>query len=615
MQFDKISDVDRSGKGNVGQPDTPNLNTLQMQTLMDSLPNLAIDKFNDFIDALNVALTDIITSGGDTNKIPTAKAVYDFWNSGLPEDQMTALLAQYFVDHPEAIPEGVDARIGDDTLETESQTLSGAVNEVFDRTKKITVTPKLYGAIGDGVHDDTDAINTALSENEVVYGDIGAKYFIKRTVVIPYGHSFDGRNCEFHVDDSFESTSRNNLPTKVAIWIEGREPIFGSEQAGINKFVKEFKVINDSSLSDFVGIYMGYKTALSGTGSKVNNSVYGYNISDIYVNKFNTAIYIAEVWMSNFTNIYTNDADLFGLKIYGQSVNNNFVNCHFANKLRQGICIDLSTSPNYQNRPEGNTFTNCVIVTANEGVKISNVLASAFIGCIIDLHGTSAVHAVASDNCSFSDCWFDSFNEEHSTDYSKSVVVLESTNDIKSVNFVNCTVKGSGGGHLVTAGMNRGDVFTNCEFAYTGVVVYNPTGKIRMNGCRLRTGTKFHSGGSTPISLNSLDATNNPVENDGINLTQHLEFVLKNTFTGTTNIELFEPKALSTYMLVFRFVSDQYNSRTSVTFISFNNGVTTALPTSIETPAYENTFAVTDGKLYVSTTAPYGFELTVYKLI
>ena len=53
MAFKKITDEDRAGKGNVGQPDTPGLTTAEMQEQMDSLPNLAIDKFNDLIDALN----------------------------------------------------------------------------------------------------------------------------------------------------------------------------------------------------------------------------------------------------------------------------------------------------------------------------------------------------------------------------------------------------------------------------------------------------------------------------------------------------------------------------------------------------------------------------------
>ena len=63
MAFDKITNQDRAGKGNVGQPDTPALTTADMQTQMDSLPNLAIDKFNEFIDKLNAANTGAINIG------------------------------------------------------------------------------------------------------------------------------------------------------------------------------------------------------------------------------------------------------------------------------------------------------------------------------------------------------------------------------------------------------------------------------------------------------------------------------------------------------------------------------------------------------------------------
>lgn len=59
MAFDKITTQDRTGKGNVGLPDTPALTTAEMQEQMDSLANLAIDKFNEFIDALNAATAAI----------------------------------------------------------------------------------------------------------------------------------------------------------------------------------------------------------------------------------------------------------------------------------------------------------------------------------------------------------------------------------------------------------------------------------------------------------------------------------------------------------------------------------------------------------------------------
>lgn len=53
MAFTKITPEDRQGKGNVGQPDTPLLTTTEMQEQMDSLTNLAIDKFNNHIDEIS----------------------------------------------------------------------------------------------------------------------------------------------------------------------------------------------------------------------------------------------------------------------------------------------------------------------------------------------------------------------------------------------------------------------------------------------------------------------------------------------------------------------------------------------------------------------------------
>ncbi len=50
MSFTKVTDRDRQGKGNVGQPDTPDLSTSDMQALLDELQNLAIDAFNNHDD-------------------------------------------------------------------------------------------------------------------------------------------------------------------------------------------------------------------------------------------------------------------------------------------------------------------------------------------------------------------------------------------------------------------------------------------------------------------------------------------------------------------------------------------------------------------------------------
>ena len=64
MAFTKITDEDRSGKGNVGRSDTPQLSTYEMQTVLDELANLAIDGLNKHVSeeeantgAINIGAT------------------------------------------------------------------------------------------------------------------------------------------------------------------------------------------------------------------------------------------------------------------------------------------------------------------------------------------------------------------------------------------------------------------------------------------------------------------------------------------------------------------------------------------------------------------------------
>ena len=180
MEFNKITEADRQGKGNVGQPDTPALSTAAMQQLMDSLPNLAIDKFNEFIDAINTAMQNSVTGESTNDQIPTAKAVWDIFDH-LDSDIISAVNA-WLIAHPEATTTVQDGSltidkfaepvkseiesIGNDELTTEAQTLSGAVNELNDYDKKSAywVTPEMFGAVGDGDVDDTTALQNAFNE-------------------------------------------------------------------------------------------------------------------------------------------------------------------------------------------------------------------------------------------------------------------------------------------------------------------------------------------------------------------------------------------------------------------------------------------------------------------
>lgn len=66
-KYPKITTEDLAGTGHVGQPDTPNLSTGEMQALFDSRPNKIIDKYNELVDLLNENVGNAIQSEGITN--------------------------------------------------------------------------------------------------------------------------------------------------------------------------------------------------------------------------------------------------------------------------------------------------------------------------------------------------------------------------------------------------------------------------------------------------------------------------------------------------------------------------------------------------------------------
>ena len=92
MSFTKITDKERSGKGNTGQPDTPNLSTYAMQELLDALPNLAIDGLNRHIDELSVpSAAGNIAASVPSNVTAVAVLVSDLQKSSHSHSNITVL--------------------------------------------------------------------------------------------------------------------------------------------------------------------------------------------------------------------------------------------------------------------------------------------------------------------------------------------------------------------------------------------------------------------------------------------------------------------------------------------------------------------------------------------
>lgn len=103
----------------------------------------------------------------DDGKIPRAKEGGVEWvEVGQPTDDQTAGAVTKWLDkHPEATTTVQDGVISEKKIEV----------SFLPWIKKDYVTPEMFGAVGDGEHDDTEAVNWALHYNNVIFAN---KYLI-----------------------------------------------------------------------------------------------------------------------------------------------------------------------------------------------------------------------------------------------------------------------------------------------------------------------------------------------------------------------------------------------------------------------------------------------------
>ncbi len=103
----------------------------------------------------------------DNNKIARAKNGDVEWvDVGQPTDEQTDEAVTKWLDkHPEATTTVQDGAIGEKKIE----------ESFLQWIKKDYVTPEMFGAVGDGEHDDTEAVNRALHYNNVIFAN---KYLI-----------------------------------------------------------------------------------------------------------------------------------------------------------------------------------------------------------------------------------------------------------------------------------------------------------------------------------------------------------------------------------------------------------------------------------------------------
>lgn len=174
---DKISDLTSATDTFNSQLNTTNTNVTNLsnrvasaETNITSLKNTKIDK----------------PATSDNGKTPRAKDGNVEWvEVGLPSDEQTATAVSNWLDaHPEATT----------TVQDGSITESKINSEFYPYIKNDYVTPEMFGAIGDGTTDDTEAVKAALQysiQNKVPLKIIKKNYVTSSLVSQENGQKTD----------------------------------------------------------------------------------------------------------------------------------------------------------------------------------------------------------------------------------------------------------------------------------------------------------------------------------------------------------------------------------------------------------------------------------------
>jgi len=173
---------------------------------------------------------------------------------------------------------------------------TGAVDTTVEAKLREVVTPEDYGAVGDGVADDTAELQAAITANSVVIGVRGSTYKISSTITIPANRIIDLTDCDVTFTGTiYAFTASGSNLTFTGGTITGPSGSYTASQGGIYvsgtvngatvapTFLDAIKIRNVSV--DLVGaeaIRIEYCTNAEVDGCKLTNCGY-FGISYISV--------------------------------------------------------------------------------------------------------------------------------------------------------------------------------------------------------------------------------------------------------------------------------------------------------------------------------------------
>lgn len=196
------------------------------------------------------------------------------------------------------------------------------------------VSVKDYGAVGDGITDDSDAINSALANNTHVYLPAG-NYLCKKQIVINRGKELWGAGKGSYLYIDFTTIANFPGNVGVAVYVNSL-PANDSVNLGYGRSIQDFSiygVVNSALTSNAtIGIKFYCNRSLSdGTYNSNNRDQAVYfsyigSVNNLHVRRFDVGFELTEVWHSKFNNCVAAEVRI-GYRINGKTVDIQFNGC------------------------------------------------------------------------------------------------------------------------------------------------------------------------------------------------------------------------------------------------------------------------------------------------
>ena len=248
-----------------------------------------------------------------------------------------------------------------------TQSGTGAIQRTVENKLKDTVSVKDFGAVGDGVADDTAAIQAAYNSNAAIIQFPAGTFKVSSTIYINRGVTINGSGAQ---DGSGGNGQSSGLSSTVINYTGTGNCIdlVGSQTEGVSNVHLSNFMINGNVLADG-GLFIGSSTAVSKCTFK-NLGI--FNFTNATTNK-GYGVGIRNCILSLFENVYVHGCnDGFNIG-FGATTSCQFTSCFSRVNNQYGWLIRQGNGFSFdQCVAEGNVKTGLVI-DARTGQNISDV--------------------------------------------------------------------------------------------------------------------------------------------------------------------------------------------------------------------------------------------------